>query len=103
MKPDSVAAIAQRQNVVAAQREVVERGGVTTPAGHIHFFGANDVGCRAHLYAALAQRALNERDLEFDGRAGLEIGGGEEIYAARADVAGYEGDGDGVETIGREI
>jgi len=94
-----VAAIAQWQNVVAAQREVVEGGGVTTPAGHIHFFGANDVGCRAHLYAALAQRALNERDFEFDGRARLKIAGSEEIYAARADIAGYERDGNGLKVI----
>jgi hypothetical protein len=94
-----VAAIAQRENVVAAQREVVEGGGVTAPAGHIYILSAHDVGCRAHLHATLSQRPLNERDFEFDGRAGLEIAGSEEIDAAGADVAGYECDRDGLEMI----
>src|SRR5271170_217757 len=94
-----VTAIAQRDDVVAAQGKVVKGGGVTAPAGHIHFLGAHDVGGGAHLHAALAQRPLDERDFEFDGRAGLKIAWREEIDAARADIAGYEGDGNGFEMI----
>src|SRR5271155_5922787 len=59
----------------------------------------DDVGSGAHLNAALAQRPLDERDFEFDGRAGLKIAWREEIDAARADIAGYEGDGNGFEMI----
>jgi hypothetical protein len=70
-----VTAIAQREDVVTAQREVVEGGGITAPAGHIDFLGANNVGCRAHLHAALTQRTFDERDFEFDGSAGLKISG----------------------------
>src|SRR5271155_5038284 len=77
-----VTAIAQRDDVVAAQGEVIEGGSVTAPAGHIHFLGAHDVGSGAHLHAALAQRSLDERDFEFDGRAGLKIAWREEIDAA---------------------
>jgi hypothetical protein len=94
-----VTTIAQREDVVATQREVVEGGGITAPAGHIDFLGANNVGCRAHLHAALTQRALDERDFEFDGRAGLKIARSEEINAAGTDIAGYERDGDGLEMI----
>src|SRR5271168_2600859 len=94
-----VTAIAQRDDVVAAQGEIIEGGGVTAPAGHIHFFSAHDVGGGAHLHAALAQRPLDERDFEFNGGAGLKIAWREEIDAAGADVAGYEGDGNGFEMI----
>jgi len=94
-----VTAIAQREDVVAAQREVVEGGGITAPAGHIHFFGAHDVGCGAHLHAALAERPLDERNFEFDGGAGLKITRSEKINATRADVAGYKRDGNGLEMI----
>src|ERR1700723_2111744 len=94
-----VAAIAQRDDVVAAQREVVEGGRVTAPAGHIHFLSTHDVGCGAHLNRALAQRPLDERNFECNGRAGLKITRSEEIDAAGADVAGYERDGNGLEMI----
>jgi hypothetical protein len=99
VKPALVTAIAQREDVVAAQREVVEGGGITAPTRHIHFLGAHNVGCRAHLYAALAQRALDESDFEFDGRTRLKIARSEEINAARTDIAGYERDGNGLKVI----
>jgi len=41
----------------------------------------------AHLHAALAERPLDERDFQLDGRARNEISRGEEIDATRADVA----------------
>ena len=94
-----VTAIAQRDDVVAAQRKVVESGGVTAPAGHIHVLGAHDVGCGAHLNSALTERALDERDFQFDGGAGLKITGSEEIDAAGADVAGYQRDRNRLEMV----
>src|SRR5580698_6356018 len=97
--PASVTAVAQRDNVVAAQREVIEGGGVTAPAGHIDFLGTHDVGCGAHLNSALAQRPLDERNFQFNGRAGLEITRSEEIDAAGANVAGYQSDGNGLKMI----
>ncbi len=70
-----MAAVAQRDDVVAAQREVIEGGGVTAPAGHVHVLGAHDVRSGAHLNAALAERPLDERDFQFDGRARFEYRG----------------------------
>jgi len=98
-EPNLVTAIAQRDDVVAAQCEVIEGGGVTAPAGHVHFLGAHDVRSGAHLHAALAQGPLDERDFQFDRGAGLKITWSEEINATGADVAGYERDRNGLEMI----
>jgi len=49
-----VAAITQRDDVVAAQREVVESGGVAPPTRHVHLLGAHNMRSGAHLHAALA-------------------------------------------------
>ena len=92
-----VAAIAQREDVIAAQREIIESGGVTAPARHIHFLGAHNVRSGAHLDAPLAQRAFDERHFQLDRRARLKITGREEIDAARADIAGDQRDRNGFE------
>ena len=94
-----VAAVAQRDDVVAPQREIVESGGVTAPARHIHFFGAYDVRSSAHLDAALAQRPFDERHFQLNRRARLKIARCEEINATRADIAGYERDWNGFEVF----
>ncbi len=82
-----MAAIAQRKHVIAAEREIVEAGGVAAPSRHFNVLGAYDVHGGAHLNAALAERAFDERDFQLDGRARREIAWGKEIDAARADIA----------------
>jgi hypothetical protein len=85
--------IAQREDVVAAQGEIVEAGGVTVPSRHLDFLGAHDMDRGAHLHAALAERPFDERHFQLDSCSGLEISRRQKIDAARTDVAGDEGDG----------
>ena len=91
----SVGAVAEGDDVVALDGEVVEGGGVAVPAGEIGVFAADDVGSGEHLDFALALRTLDERDFQFDGLAYGEFARGEEKDATGADVAGNEGYGEG--------
>ena len=90
-----VGAVAEGDDVVALDGEVVEGGGVAVPAGEIGVFAADNVGSGEHLDFALALRALDQRDFEFDGLAYGEFARGEEKDATGADVAGNEGYGEG--------
>ena len=90
-----VGAVAEGDDVVALDGEVVEGGGISVPAGEIGVFAADDVGGGEHLDFALALRALNERDFQFDGLAFGEFARGEEKDAAGADVAGNKGHREG--------
>src|SRR5271156_3092630 len=98
-KRDSAAVVAFRENIVAAEREIVEAGRVTAPAWRVRCFRANDVGCGAHLDAAHSHRPLDERPFQFDGGPRLELSRGKEIDATRADVAGYKSDGHGLDHV----
>ena len=59
-------AVAHRENIVAANREVVEARCVAAPAGHIRILGAHDVSRGAHLDRTLAKRPFDERHFELD-------------------------------------
>ena len=91
----SVGAVAEGDDVVALDGEVVEGGGVAVPAGEIGVFAADNVGSGEHLDFALALRALDQRDFEFDGLAYGEFARGEEKDATGADVAGNQGHREG--------
>ncbi len=92
-------AIAERDHVVALQREIVEACGVAAPAGRLGFVGANDMSCGAHLHAAATERTLDQSYFQLDGGSGLQIAGRQKIDSAGADVAGYQRDRNGLGSI----
>jgi hypothetical protein len=90
-----VGAVAEGDDVVALDGEIVEGGGVAVPAGEVGILAADDVSGGEHLDFALALRALDESDFEFDGLAFGELARSQEKDAAGADIPGNEGHGEG--------
>jgi hypothetical protein len=86
-------ALPDRQGVVALQSEIVEARGVSSPAGSLGIFRANDVSSGAHLHATESEGPVNQRHFQLDGHAGLDFAGREERDSARADIPGNQRDG----------
>jgi hypothetical protein len=91
--PARLSAIAHGKDIVALEREVVEAGGVTSPARHFAFFAADDMCSGAHLHATVAVRTVDQGYFELYGRAGRDLSRRKEIDAARTDVSSHQGHG----------
>jgi len=79
---DLAGVITRWKLVVAVQRDIVEAGGVASPAGDVDFFGADDMRGGEQLDATHAERAVDEGDFELDGGPRFDFTRGEKIYAA---------------------
>ena len=90
MKSSSAGLVAHRQNVVALKRKIVEARSVAVPAGSAGFLAANDVRRGQHLHASAAERALDQRDFQFDGGSRRDHAGSKKIDSARADISSDE-------------
>jgi len=94
-KKGLVLAIAERENVVALDREIIETGGVASPSGCVGGFRANNVRRSAHLHAAKSLRAINKTNFKLYGCAGRDVARCEEINSAGTDVASDKRNGNG--------
>jgi len=86
--------------LVALEIEIVETGGQPVPARHVGGFSADDVRRGAHPHTAMAKRTIDQSDLEHDRCARFDSPRRKKIDATRADVLGYQANGQSFRPIG---